>query len=68
VNFCVGLYKAGPDPLDPSRLIKDKLDCLLADLDSASTMPIFLKCGVDRIPRIFLTRFNLGQGLDIKPA
>jgi hypothetical protein len=52
-TFCVGLYETEPDPLDPSRLIKDKLDCLLADLDSASTMASFLKCGVDRIPRIF---------------
>jgi DNA invertase Pin-like site-specific DNA recombinase len=34
-TFCVGLYKTEPDPLDPSRLIKDKLDCLLADLNSA---------------------------------
>ena len=64
-TFCVGLYEAEPDPLDPSRLIEDKLDCLLADFDCAPTMPIFLKCGVDRIPRIFGRRFNSGQGLDI---
>jgi hypothetical protein len=67
-TLCVGLYETEPDPSDPSRLIKDKLDCLLADLDSAPTMPIFLKCGFDWIPRIFGCRFNSGQGLDINPA
>jgi hypothetical protein len=64
----IGLHERELDPLDSLRLLKDKSDRLLAELDSAPTMPIFLKCGFDWIPRIFGSRFDPGEGLHIKPG
>jgi hypothetical protein len=38
--FRVGLHETELDPLDPLRLVEDKSDRLLTELDSAPTMPI----------------------------
>jgi hypothetical protein len=66
--FRIGFDKAKPDPLDALRFIEDKPDSLFADLDGTPTLPIFLECGFDRIPRIFRTRFKPRQGFYIKPG
>ena len=50
--FRIGFYEAESDPLDALWFVEDEPDGLLIDLDGTPTLPIFLKCGFNRIPQI----------------
>src|SRR5580704_300351 len=66
--FRIGFYEAESNPLDALWFVEDEPDGLFTDLDGTPTLPIFLKCGFNWIPRIFGGCFESRQGLHIKPG